>query len=487
MRWSRLFVAGGLLLSLAAHADYMDHFVVREDVGLRKAPYLGKAELLVIPVEVLGFPRFDRARLERFFSGDDPSGFVKFYEVSSLGRYQPHVTVAPTIAFADCPLPKNLFPDCAIRRGDFTAFQPGLDMIREVVRRARDAGVDFSKLDVNGRRGVADGWADGVLIISNTPFGGIALPFGFFNRGDNLNGGTGGPMVVGGVKVNHVAVGGSANGAVMIHEFGHLLGLTDLYSENPAYPGLHLSFMGAGGTALPDAETRFRLRWGQWHQVAGRRKVVVQPAETSGEVWRFGVGNEYFLVENRGPGLSFDKHLTHRGLALYHVDRTVRLQGDEGHFQERTLNCVNCDPWRPYIMWVQADGAFHIQHDSPPDWPFDLFRDGDTWGATGDTTPFSESNPRFSSNLYSGEVTGFSIEDVVVRDDGSIEATFSAPETGQCGERLCDADAGVGCEPASCVEPPPTPPAKSGCAVSPAGPLVLVALAFAWRRRRLTS
>ena len=151
MRWSRLSFSGLLLASLAAQADYMDHFVVREDVGLRKAPYLGKAELLVLPVEVAGFPRFDRPRLERFFSPEEPSGFVKFYEVSSLGRYQPHVTVAPTIGFAECPLPKDAFPDCAIRRGDFTAFQPGLEMIREVVRRARDSGVDFSKVDVNGR------------------------------------------------------------------------------------------------------------------------------------------------------------------------------------------------------------------------------------------------------------------------------------------------------------------------------------------------
>lgn len=481
---TRLALLALALVGAGARADYMDHFVVRDDVGPHKAPSLGKAELLVIPVEVKGFRPFDRAALERFFSPDDPKGFVQYYETASLHRYHPHVTVAQTVVFDTCPLPEAEFPGCAVKRADLGALLPGLEMIREVVRRARAlGGFTFGQLDVNGVAGQGDGWADGVMILTNSPFGGIALPFGFYNTGDNLNGGTGGPMIVDGTRVGHVAIGGSGNAHVLVHEFGHLLGLTDLYAESNAYRGLDLSVMGSwpydDRIPLPDAETRYRLRWGNWHQVASTRTVVVQPAETSGEVWRLGTGKEYWLVENRGPGV-FDGLVTTRGLALFHVDRTVKLAGEEGRFQDRSLNPVNDDPWRSYIMWVQADGAFHVQHDSPPDWEFDLFRDGDAWGPSDDTAPFSGTHTVFSSNTYAGAKTGLGLHDVKVRPDGAIEVTFEAPTDGQCDERLCDQ--GEGCAPVSCQAPPTTPP-KSGCGTVLLPPVALLALAWGRRRR----
>ncbi|MBS1153029.1 MAG: hypothetical protein H6Q89_4727, partial [Myxococcaceae bacterium] len=52
----RLFLLCLLIAAPGARADFMDHFVIREDVGPHKAPYLGPAELVVIPVEVKGFP-----------------------------------------------------------------------------------------------------------------------------------------------------------------------------------------------------------------------------------------------------------------------------------------------------------------------------------------------------------------------------------------------------------------------------------------------
>lgn len=461
----------------------MDHFAVREDVGIHKAPYLGPAELVIIPVEVDGHPSMAPELLASFFGTENPTGFVRYYETASLGRYQPKVTVAPTVRYQTCPLPAATFPGCAVARGDIAAFTAGIDMIRDVVSRARDQGVDFSKFDVNGRRGGPDGWADGVMILTNTPFGGIAFPFGYYNRGDNLAGGTGGPLVVNGVKIGHVAIAGKGDVPVMVHEFGHLLGLTDLYDENGNYDGLNYSFMGSWNYSwnivLPDAETRFRLRWANWFQVQGTMRVVIPPAETTGQVYRLGSGDEYFLVENRGPG-AFDADMAVRGLVVNHVDRRVRINGEEGRFQERLADCVNCDAFHPYIRLVQADGKFQVEKGERASDVDDLFREGDSLKADPDNLPLSRDHQVQSTNYYSGEASGFAIRDVKVLPNGNIEATFEAPESGQCGEVLCPE--GEACAPIACGPRP----GEAACAAAPAAllPWAVLALSGLWRRRR---
>ncbi|MFZ5445013.1 MAG: hypothetical protein ACOZQL_33795 [Myxococcota bacterium] len=470
-----------------ARADYMDHFVQREDVGPRKAPSLGDSKLILIPIEVAGFPPIDVAALEAFFAPDTPGGFVRYYETASLGRYRPRVTVAPVVHYDRCPLPAAQFPTCEVARGDINAFTAGMDMMREVVRREDQAGFDFSQHDLNGRKGTPDGWLDGVMLLTNVPFGGIAFPFAYFNRGDNLAGGTGGPLIVDGVKVGHFAVAGESDALVMVHEFGHLLGLTDLYDESQKYDGLYLSWMGAWGydakIPLPDAETRFRLRWANWHQVQGRQRVVIKPVETSGEVYRLGTGDEYFLVENRGPGGAFDRALPERGLAVFHVDRTVKLDGLEGAFVNRILDCVNCDPWHPYIRLVQADGLFEIEQNKRFG-PGDLFGPGRWLRPDPSGLPVSATNRVNSTNLYSGAQSGLRLDDVHLNDDGSIEVTLDAPESAQCDDRLC-AD-GEGCAPVTCGAPAPTPAGCSvGVGLAPWGALLLLEEGLRRRQQRV--
>ncbi|MCA2979692.1 MAG: hypothetical protein INH41_21170 [Myxococcaceae bacterium] len=462
------------LAAALARADYMDHFATRDDVGPRKVPALGDVTVLVMPVEVKGFPPIDRARLERFFSPDDDEGFVRYFQVASLSRYRPRVVVGPTIAYAQCPLPAAQFPGCRVARGDVNAFSAGIDLLREAVRRTDEAGVDFTQFDRTGRAGAPDRWADGVMLLTNVPFGGIAFPIAFFNRGDNLAGQSGGPLVADGVRIPHVAVAGDTDVHVMVHEFGHLLGLTDLYDESGRYAGLHLSFMGSWAydpkIVLPDAETRYRLRWANVLQAQGTQRYRLEPVEASGQVVRVGVGDEYFLVENRGPG-RFDQGLPTRGLAVFHVDRAVesvtpqgrfrKLGAREGDFVNRLLDCVNCDAWHPYVRLVQADGAFDLEADRRFVAEDDLFRDGDRLLDDESRTVRSPRQPINGSNRYSGEPSGFLLDDVRVRDDGAIDVTITAPTSGQCEERLCDE--GEGCAPTACGPPPP----RTGCAAAP--------------------
>ncbi len=476
---------GLFLVASLARADFMDHFVVRDDVGPHKVPSLGNAELLLIPVEVKGFPALDTDGLAAFFSADFKGGFNHYYSTASIGRYTPNVTVAKKVLFDDCPLPAAQFPGCIVKRGDINSLVAGLDMMRETIKRAKANGTDFSKLDVNGKKGVADGWADGVMVLLNTPFGGVAFPVGYFNREDNLNGGMGGPLVVDGVKIPHIAIAGSSDHWVMVHEFGHLLGLTDLYDESDKYAGLHLSWMGAwsydASIPLPDAESRFRLRWADWHQVSGQQRVYIKPVETSGQVWRLGTGDEYFLVENRGPGGVYDQGLAVRGLAVFHVDRKVKtLRGEEGRFLDRLLECVNCDPWHPYIQWVQADGKWDAQWNQPVSYTNDLFREGDELISAPTGDPLGPNNQALNSNTFAGKGTGISITGIRVLPDNAIEVTLEAPSDNACGEALCAE--GPGCAPVTCETAGPS--AKTGCETAPG---LLAALALLGLARRKLS
>jgi M6 family metalloprotease-like protein len=485
-----------LLATSLARADYMDHFASRDDVGPRKVPALGDVTVLLMPVEVKGFPPIDRARLERFFSPDDPAGFVRYYEVASLGRYRPRVVIGPTLAYEQCPLPAAQFPGCKVARGDINAFSAGIDLLREAVRRTDEAGLDFTQFDRSGRAGQPDRWADGVMLLTNVPFGGIAFPIGFFNRGDNLAGQSGGPLVADGVRIPHVAIAGDTDVHVMVHEFGHLLGLTDLYDESGRYAGLHLSFMGSWAydpkIVLPDAETRYRLRWANVLQAQGTHRYRLEPVETSGQVIRVGVGDEYFLIENRGPG-QFDQALPVRGLAVFHVDRAVesataqgrfpKLGAKEGDFVSRLLDCVNCDAWHPYIRLVQADGEFDVEANRRFEPEVDLFRDQDRLLTDTSNSVRSPASPINGSNWYSGQPSGFLLDDVRVRDDGAIDVSIVAPPTGQCDERLC-AD-GDGCAPIACGPPATmTPSCTTAPGLSLLAALLLLEQGLRRRQRR---
>lgn len=488
----RFFVVLAVVAAGASRADFYDHFAQREDIGPHKVPYLGPARVLVIPVEVSGAPPIDLARVQRFFTPDEPGGFVDYYHTASVGRYQPEVTISPIVHFDSCPLPPESFPNCAVPRGDIAAFTPGMNMMREVIKRADALGVDFTQLDVNGRKGVADGFADGVMILTNIKFGGIAFPFAYYNRDDNLAGGMGGALIVDGIKIPMMAIAGELDTYTMVHEFGHLLGLTDLYDETGAYDGLHFTWMGAWNydpdIPLPDAESRYRLRWADVVQATGPARFRIPPVEQSGRVIRLGTGPEYFLVENRGPGGRFDREFTARGLVVYHVDRTIRLQGEEGRFLDRILNCVQCDPWRPYIRDVQADGRFELQHGGAPNYEEDLFRDGDVLAPDESGQAVSVTHQVQSTNYYSGEQSGLAIRDIEVLEDGTIEASFIAPKTDACTDVFCPE--GVGCKPINCgAQAPDEIPEGCGCSSSTGtGALfawiAALALAFATPRRR---
>ncbi len=496
LRSARLPLAGllaALLFALPppARADFADHFARRDDVGQQKAPVLGKSRLLIIPVQVDGHTPFDMAATRAFFEGGSPNGLRNFYKVNSSGRFEFDTKVLDPVVFTECPLPAGQFPNCSIQRGDINSLQPGLELLRQVFRRV-DAEVDFREFDLNGLDGKPDGYADMVGIITNTSFGGIGLPVFFLNDGDNLAGGTKGPFELDGIKIATVALGGnSRNGMVMLHELGHILGLTDLYAENGSYPGTHFSAMGDWHydyrPPMFDAETRYRLGWVTAKVVSGTVRVVLKPAADGGDVYKLGTGQEYFLVENRRPGTTFDLGigagdklpLGEDGLAVYHVDRRVGPKPDDGEFISRLLQCVNCDAFHPYIRNVPSNGAFDFHNDKPFSDSDLLFGPGEQLLPDADSTPLSSVHQVASTNFYDGTQSGIRIEEIRALPDNAIEVLLTAPETDKCAEAC---SRGV-CPQSECISQPggPAPSQQpeepAGCGCSSAGPVELATLA----------
>jgi len=178
---------------------------------------------------------------------------------------------------------------------------------------------------------------------------------------DEGTGMTGGYLTNDGVYVNSYAmmpeVGGDLTGftgvvsgpfpptvGVFAHEYGHVLGLPDLYDYGYDSDGVDVYSLMAGGSwnrypvdrifsgnspAHLDAWSKVYLGFVEPVEVTSKVAVTFPPAETDPVVYKmvvpFSDGKEYFLMENRqhiGFDLGLQRFGTH-GLAIYHVDETV--------------------------------------------------------------------------------------------------------------------------------------------------------------------
>jgi M6 family metalloprotease-like protein len=459
--WAALAVS---LAPAAALADFIDHFSNPADVGAAKTPSRGEVRVLVLTIEVDGYPPLNLEALRDYFSPNDAldgqERFTDFYARMSLGAFRPVGEVMEPLRFEGCPLPEDYFgyEDCAIPRGGgassadkLTSLNVGLGLLEEVLRRAdEELGVDFSRYDLSGPQGEPDGWIDGVLLLHNINFGGIALPL-YALRPE-------GPLALDGVQVNIVGIAESP--AVALHEFGHLLGWADLYDESGQTKGLQYSHMGSWGYDEPapalDAFSRIAAGWSSPMMTLRpgeeARDVRLPRSADSGAVVQLGEGTEYFLVEHRGKsrGDYLDAGLVTRGLAIYHVNLDRYPSERDGQWALRLVDCLNCEPWAPMLMNEQADGLFELQRPGfRRDDRGDLFQPGDELVPSPDNTrPLGSGNRALSSNRYDGAVTGVWVTNI--REDGEdFLVDFRVDEP--CSLLSCGAP---GCEDGRCLAPP---------------------------------
>jgi M6 family metalloprotease-like protein len=259
-----------------------------------------------------------------------------------------------------------------------------------------DPSVDFSQYDNDGPDGVPhsgddDGYVDALFFVHAGP--------GQEQTGDpadiwshasafysGLSTGDGVSVRRYSVEPEELLDGSLMTVGVFCHEYGHVLGLPDLYDTDYSSSGIGEWGLMSGGSwnnrsgdpagSSPSHLTAWCKQELGWLTpvtvTASSYGVTIPPAETSPTAYRIfrdGVtgGDEYFLCENRRT-LGFDAGLVRRqillglplpeGLIVYHVDESNSGNSSDHH---RLVDVVEASPW------FEPDGSWYEQMDGDRD------------------------------------------------------------------------------------------------------------------------
>lgn len=234
--------------------------------------------------------------------------------------------------------------------GDYPNNAQGL--VRDILEMA-DADVNLADFDNDG-----DGSVEGLFVVHSGP-GAEAIP-GDAGAGYIWSHKWWFPGYQGdGVSISEYTIEPEDGTiGVFCHEFGHALGLPDLYDTDGSSEGVgEWCLMGSGGWNYRDGDPRgtcpgHMSAWAKdqldWIQIINIRDEVdnlqINPVESEAaaySVWTRGeIDNEYFLLENRRR-IGFDEGLTRRqmeynldtpaGLLIWHIDDGMNGNEDENH------------------------------------------------------------------------------------------------------------------------------------------------------------
>lgn len=286
-------------------------------------------------------------------------------------------------------------------------FNNAVPLIREAVDAAEAAGIDFSQYDGDGDgrvdvvevihsgRGaeesanVADIWSHRWVLAAN----GLSVTYDGKIINDYI------------IQPEKYGASNIANIGVFVHEFGHALGLPDLYDTDGTSRGLGNWCCMAGGTWNNQGKTpaqfsawcKEKLGWIVPEVLDGTGNITnMDFSNSSDESYRFNTPDtdEYFLLENRQK-VGWDASIPAEGLAIYHIDNSRNSNSNEN---------------RPWVDLEQADGNRHLNLNANS-------------GDNGDLYPGSSNNNEFScstspnSNIYSGGISNINIFSISTSGD----------------------------------------------------------------------
>ena len=290
-----------------------------------------------------------------FSTGVIPTGsLVEYYQEISYGAFLPQGTV---VAWITAPHTYDYYAYGNYGMGSHPNNSQGLleDCVNQL-----DPTIDFSQFDNNG-----DGYAEGIIMVHAGPGGEeTADPNDIWSHAWWMEVETDDGVLTGrySIEPEEFLDGSMIAIGVFCHEYGHMLGMPDLYDYDGTSEGVGVYCLMSGGSwgALPGnperpthmcAELKYRLGWLTPVEVTGSLVDASIPAvETAAVCYKITHPynpREYFLLENRAK-TGFDSLLRgNGGLAIWHVD----------------LDGWRDDETHPYVGLEQADGNWDLMRD----------------------------------------------------------------------------------------------------------------------------
>jgi M6 family metalloprotease-like protein len=308
-------------------------------------------------------------------------------------------------------------------------------MVEDAVAAAKNLGLDFGPYDDN-----LDGYVDSLFVVHAGPGAEFsANPDDIWSHAwvthyevdtGSVNG-SGQPVKVWRYSTepeywqspNDMTMG------VFSHEFGHVLGLPDLYDTDYSSEGIGDWSLMAGGSwngpfgfgdspAHMDPWSKWFLGWLTPTKITSYQAgVSIRAAENFPDIFQLlngsvGTSGEYFLVENRQQ-IKFDTYLPGGGLLIWHIDELSPDNDSEWY-----PGCSTCTG-HYHVALIQADNAWGLES------PYNNRGDfGDPFpGSSAKTSFTSITSP--NSTLYSGRPSGASVTSISASSN-TMTATFSA-------------------------------------------------------------
>jgi M6 family metalloprotease-like protein len=361
-------------------------------------PVSGHFKLLVIPAlfadsEEPIFPVEDVRRV--LFEGPSEAGtLTDFYLEASGGLLTVEGVVAPWVR-TSLTVAEVVGESAGL--GDNTGTG---DYLVEAVELA-DEVIDFTQFDNDGPDGVPNsGDDDGVVDVINFEFQEVSASCGgpaiwphrsamVFWLGDALAtddvGFNGNPMLIFGYTITSAAdCSGETlqTAGVVSHEFGHVLGLPDLYHpidglqpQNRRWVLGCWGLMAAGSWGCGDGSTRGlsfgpthlspwskdQLGWIQWVDVGDvfNEELVLGPTLQTREALRVALdddGVEYLVLEYRSQSGTFDSNLPSSGVLIYHWDKEGVRRPDRDIEVPYLFGMIEADGRRDLLLTATNGG-----------------------------------------------------------------------------------------------------------------------------------
>jgi len=193
------------------------------------------------------------------------------------------------------------------------------------------------------------------------------------------------------------------NIGVLCHEFGHALGLPDLYDTDNTSEGIGEWCVMASGNWNNEGKTpahmctwgKIKLGWLTPTVLFSNQTIDALPNindnDTCYIVSVYSTPEEYFLISNRQQ-VGWDEHIPGEGLAIWHIDDRQLNNTDEDHYK---------------VHLEQADGDEDLNDNT------NRGDDGDLYPGSSDNTLFNDTTIP-NSHLYNGNSSFITVGNISV-------------------------------------------------------------------------